>query len=550
MTLRDYQQIGLDAIRVSIRKHRAVCFMLPTGGGKTQIFSSITAGAFSKKRRVWIVVPRIEVLYQSSEKLTELHVPHGKIVAGKNESRAYKVHVASKDTLTRRWEKIKNWPDIIIIDECHLNIDFQVKLARLAPSKTKFIGFTATPERLDGRGLSRLPEKYENEKEPDLFSQIDDIEYFDDRGIYDELIQGATIRELVERGYLSDVRYFCPPIAGIIDLHRRGTEVDADELEALLLQRNIYGKVIDHYRDICKDKKRPALVFCRTVKSAYDTAQRFRDAGFRFECIEGNMSKEKRKSILDGLRDGRLDGVTNCEIATYGLDIPRIEVLIMLRYTESRALFGQMIGRGLRPWEEWIDDQSRPGVKILAYKKKYCYILDHVGLLRTHQHPFADYYWSFYGSEKQRAKPGESADTLHLCPNCFLYFTGSKCPNCGGETKKKLRPEVQEIDGRLVEVGPIALNERPPEQRKEYQDRIAAAIDKCDTSIDPGAIGELLTIADELNRSPMWVYWELSKGKRAVNIPLLYEIARQKEYKRGWIWFKQKEIENKLRSVV
>jgi superfamily II DNA or RNA helicase len=539
MTLRDYQQIGVDALRVAIRRHRAVCFMLPTGGGKTQIFSAITAGAFSKKRRVWIVVPRNEVLDQSSEKLSELNVPHGKIAAGKNESRAYRVHVVSKDTLTRRWDKIKNWPDLIIIDECHLNLDFQVRLARMAPESTRFIGFTATPERLDGRGLSRLPEAESDEAARDeylhgLFDQPERTEYADDRGIYDELVQGSTIRELVERHYLSDLRYFCPPIPGIIDLHRRGTEVDADELEALLTKRNIYGKVIDHYRDICADRPRPALVFCRTVKAAYDTAQRFRDAGFRFECVEGNMAKGKREAILGGLKNGTLDGVTNCEIATYGLDIPRIEVLIMLRYTESRALFGQMIGRGLRPFDG----------------KEYCYVLDHVGLLRTHQHPFADYDWSFYGTEKQRAKPGESVDTLQLCPKCFLYFTGSKCPNCGGETVKKLRPEVQEVDGRLVEVGALALNERPPEQRKEYQDRIAAALEACSVSIDAGAVGELLKIADELGRSPMWVYWELSKGKRAVNFPLLYEIARQKEYKKGWIWFKQKEIEGRLRSVV
>ncbi len=246
------------------------------------------------------------------------------------------------------------------------------------------------------------------------------------------------------------------------------------------------------------------------------------------------MSKEKRRAIIDGLRDGKLDGITNCELCTYGLDIPSVEVLILLRYTESRALFGQMIGRGLRPYEG----------------KKFCYVLDHVGLLRAHQHPFADYSWSFYGAEKQRAMPGESVDTLQLCPSCFLYFSGAVCPNCGGTARVKKPKEVQEVDGRLVEVGNIPLGERPAEEQKEYQDRILEAVDACKTKIDPGAIGRLLEIADELKRAPMWVYWLLSDGNKAVNFPVLYEIARQKKYKSGWIYFKKTEIEGKLRSVV
>jgi hypothetical protein len=293
--------------------------------------------------------------------------------------------------------------------------------------------------------------------------------------------------------------------------------------------------MIQHYREHAHEKA--CIVFCRSVKAAEETAARFRDAGYRFESIDGNMTDKQRKALIDGLKSGRIHGLTSCELICYGLDAPRVECIIKLRFTMSKALDSQMNGRGLRPY---------PG-------KDYCIILDPVGCLTEHGHPLEDYEWQFHGLEKRGKKKGVSPATLKLCAECFMHYDGDRCPHCGTERGKKKQKQYQEIDGRLIEItGPVKLNERPKEDQREIQDRIGILVDevisaaKSGDGILPGPIGELLKIAEDIDNSAMWVYWKLSDGMRVVNEPLLAEIRRQKGYKPGWIWMQRKAIEQRL----
>jgi superfamily II DNA or RNA helicase len=480
---------------------------LPTGAGKTIIFSEMTKAAKSKGLTVWIVVPRNELLMQSSESLERLDVAHGRIAAGVNESLAYHVHCVSKDTLIRRYDKIKRKPDFIIVDEAHLALDRYIEIAGKFP-ESKILGVTATPERLDGRGLSEL---------------------------YDTLVMGPSFQELIELNYLTTVKYFSPPIDGIGDLHRRGTEYAPDELEDLLARRKVYGKAIDHYRRHADS--RPCLVFCRTVKAASETAQRFVDAGYRFANIDGTMSYKERQGLISALRDGKLEGLTSCELVTYGLDVPRVECVIMLRPTLSRTLYMQMIGRGLRPY---------PG-------KTECVVLDHVCNLQTHGHPFTPYDWQFYGTEKTGKKKEDQGVTLRLCPEIdFLYCEKKSCEGCPHNSTGKKERKIEEIEGQLQEIeNPVKLGDRPFTERRQYVDKINGLIEdyrqaESQGKIAPGPIGELLTIAAALGRKPLWVYYRLADPENlAVNVTLLHEIARQKNYKVGWVYFCAKQIEER-----
>jgi superfamily II DNA or RNA helicase len=511
--LRPYQQEQVDGARRVLSRNKSVLLQNATGAGKTVIFSEITKLTHANNNRIWIVVPRNELLKQASDHLVKYKVPHGLISAGTNESRAYKVHIVSKDTLIRRYGKIKNWPDLLIMDEAHLYLDRQIEIASHLPERSKIIGVTATPERLDGRGLST-----------------------ESGGLYDDIVYGPTIVDLIEMGYLSNMRYFCPPGAEEIkQLHRRGTEFDPDELEALLQRRKIYGGAIQHYKEHAHNK--PALVFCRSVKAAAETAQRFNDAGYNFENIDGKMTYKRRKSIIDALRAGKIQGLTSCELITYGLDIPRVECIIMLRPTLSRTLYFQMIGRGLRP----------------SYGKPDCVILDHVGNLQEHGHPLEPYDWQFHGREKRTGGDGVSVATLKLCGTCFLYYEGDICPNCGGVNKKKKRADIEEVEGRLVEVkGPVEFKKRPREEQREIQDRIGQLIEACQLQpdgqgmfkIDESAVSELLMIAESLGHDIMWVYHRVTQGV-AVNYPLLHAIARVKDYKPGWAYWQAKELDKR-----
>jgi superfamily II DNA or RNA helicase len=477
---------------------------MPTGAGKTYFFSEVARSALGRGSITWIIVPRNELLEQSSESLKQIGVAHGRIAPRFDESEAYQLHVVSKDTLIRRYEKIKRSPDLIIIDECHIALDRYTEISEKFP-RARLLGVTATPERLDGRGLSEL---------------------------FEVMIQGPSITELIESDYLTPIRYFAPPIEGIKDLKRAGVDYAAADLAELLESRKIYGKAIEHYRRHCDG--RPALVYCRSVAAAAETAERFSAAGYRFENIDGRMSYKKRRLLIDALKAGQIHGLTSCELITYGLDVPRVECVIMLRPTLSRTLFMQMIGRGLRP---------SPG-------KTELIVLDHVGNLAEFGHPLEPHEWQFNGREKRRREKAENPAILRLCPDLdFLYCNKPSCAGCQHNRSGRTVRKFEEIDAELTEAEapPLKLGERPREERREINDRIGRAVDEFKAAggnpkIAGGAVLELVELADCLGRSPIWVYHLLSENRHLINVPLLHEIARIKKYKPGWAYFQKQRL--------
>lgn len=512
--LRNYQQELYINTRNALLKNRSACVQLATGGGKTAVMASMCESVYGKDKRAWIVVPRKELLNQASAHLTKWNVPHSLIAAGTNESRAFKIHVVSKNTLIRRYEKIKNWPDLLIFDEAHLYYDRQIEIISHLPESSKVIGMTATPERLDGRGLS---------------------------DIYDTLIEGPSIPWLTERGYLAPLRYFSPPLDGLANLKTRGYDYDEEQLEELLERKKVYGELVGHYEKYGKGKQ--ALIFCRSVKSAEQTAERFRDKGFNFHHIEGQMSGGKVKRLLDANRNGEIDGLCTCDLILYGVDIPRVEYGATIRPTLSRALYMQMIGRVIRPY---------PG-------KENAIWMDHVNMVLEHQdenypgiplHYVPEITWNFEGTEKRKRKKPDTAP--RLCPHLdFIYCDKPSCANCPHNPDHSItdaRKPMVVIEADLKEIEkPLPFTERPYHERREFQDRIGSAVIEYKNNPGPGPIELLLQIADELGYSVLWAYWRLTENDRlTINIPVLHEIARIKNYKPGWVYFQEKKIRKKM----
>ena len=345
------------------------------------------------------------------------------------------------------------------------------------------------------------------------------------------------------------------------------------ELDALLEKRKVYGDVIRYYekygtvhneRSHCGapsgvtrtqgnyHRGKPALIFCRSVKSAYETAERFTQAGYLFFCIEGAMANAKRKELIGALRDGKIDGLTNCDICTYGLDVPRVEYGASIRPTLSRSLYFQMVGRILRPF---------PG-------KDEALFFDHANLVEEHTDPGApgiplfylpELSWNFAGRNRRERAPSESA--VRLCPlKDYQYCSDPACARgCRLDPSAAVgRKELETVDVPLSERTPAkAWTDLEPAERRDVQDRIGSATDAwlaalAENRIDAGPVGALLAIADELGRSKsMGVL--ASRGtrgssRRAVNVTLLHEIARQAGFKPGWVWFQRKRIEQGIKE--
>ena len=412
--LRPYQSAGIAAIREAFGPlhKRAPLYVLPTGGGKTVLFAHIAHGAGAKGNRVYILSHRQELIDQISAALDLTGTPHGFIAASYPTLDA-NVQIASVQTLVRRLDRTPQ-PDLIVIDEAHhARAETFERIIREWP-RAKLLGVTATPIRLSGEGLGT---------------------------IFDHLITGPSMRELIEGGYLAPYRMFRPPTADASDLPKRGGEFVTAAAEALMNKPAITGSALEHYRQHADGL--PAVVFCVSIKHAKSVADQFREAGYAAFSIDGTMERTVRRGVVEDFRDGRIKVVTSCEILNEGFDVPGAHVGIFLRPTQSLGLYLQQIGRVLRPCEG----------------KSHALLLDHVGNCYRHGLPHETREWSLAGDERgEKRKRGAS---VRICGHCFCALPAQArvCSECGYEFPAKPR-EIEQREGELAEVTPEMLARR------------------------------------------------------------------------------------------
>jgi len=423
-TLRNYQQKGVDDIKSAFKRgYRAPMYVLATAGGKTIIFSYIAQKSSSIGKNVLILVHRIELLKQASEKLTENGVSHGLINPKFTPEYHKNVQVASVQSLVRRLDKIPP-PDLIIIDEGHhATSTTYMKIIDYFPNSRQ-LSVTATPVRTDGKGLGLG------------FGGFNDI-----------LIQGISIKELIELKYLASPIVYAPKKRINLDnVGLKRGDYDREVTSELFDKPRITGDAVREYTRICAFT--PAVAFCISVKHAKHVAEEFRNSGYRAESIDGTTDGATRTRILNGLGDGSIHVVASCDIISEGTDIPAIGCAILLRPTKSTSLYLQQAGRALR----------------VSDGKTVAHIIDHAGNVYEHGFPDDDREWSLKGIKKSRKKTDEEKTILtSQCENCFAVFKPQRiCPNCGYEIPLKERKILHE-EGELVMITEVNKSDRRTE---------------------------------------------------------------------------------------
>lgn len=309
--LRDYQSLGLTHIASAYRRgKRAPVFVGPTGMGKTQMFSAMAHGAANKDNRVLILSHRIELVDQISDALTRWEVPHGFIAAGYPTAPA-QCMVASVQTLIRRLDTIPE-PQLIICDECHHARAKTFETILTHWPRAKIVGFTATPIRNSGESLGK---------------------------IFDDLIIGPTVQELINGGWLVQPIVFGPETVDTSRLHTRAGDYVASESEQLVNTPSITGSALEMYRK--KTNGLPALAFCVSVQHAHDVAKQFRDADYSAMALDGGTDREIRRGVVRDFRDRKITLLASCELFSEGFDCPGVQVGIMLRPTQSEVIYRQ-----------------------------------------------------------------------------------------------------------------------------------------------------------------------------------------------------------------
>ena len=405
MQLRDYQNLAISNIRKSYEAgNKNVLLTLPTGAGKTVIFSEITRLAGLKGANVLILVHRKELIDQAGDKLTKADVKYGIIAAGHKESKS-NVQIASVQTLINRLNNPDQY-NLIIIDEAHHAVANSWRKIFEFYKKAKRLGVTATPMRMTGAGLGE---------------------------IFDDLIVGSTIPELVDKGYLAEHEVYAPPNKLNLDKIRtiRG-DYSKKEVEDELDKVDIVGDAVENYRRLGQNK--PAIAFCISVKHGQYVTNKFKEAGYTAELITGSMNSDDRKTLVDNFKDGKIQILVSIDVVSEGFDVENCYVAILLRPTQSEALYIQQVGRVLRP-----------------EPNKVAIVLDHVG--NTKRHGFVDDVREFDLHQKAKTKrKGELAPAVETCEVCFAVYRPQPICHVCGHKKEIRKREITYEDGELVKM--------------------------------------------------------------------------------------------------
>ena len=437
MGLRDYQQEDVGRLRQAVNRSGSVVYVLPTGGGKTVVAGEIARLAAAKGSPTLFLVHRRELVKQASSTLKDAvpGTPIGIEAAGWPRNPWALLQVGSVQTVVRR--DVRK-PKLIIVDEAHhaRAKTWEVVLDRWP--RAKRIGLTATPERLDGKGLG---------------------EHFA------EMVLGPTIPELVEDGHLAPCRVLRIPSG----LRLEGLKKDKNgEFTRSAMGKRVTGAVVASavaaYLRYAPGRR--AIFFGIHREHSRKVCEGLRAKGVRAAHVDATDPTARRDRVMNALRTGGLDVVGNCDLISEGFDAPACEVVMMGSHTASVTRYLQQAGRAMRPGPD-----------------KTALILDLAG--NSHHLGLPDDVrdWNLEDGEVVEVQKTRAAP--RLCPLCHAVFRGPKCPQCQYQPPLS---EIAEVETPLEEAtsGRMA---RPRGRRSEVWRELSEAYKSDDPVEAVKAIG-------------------------------------------------------------
>ncbi len=322
MQLRPYQQAAHDAIFAKWEGGAdKLLLVLPTGTGKTIVFSAVTNDCVREGKRVLILAHRGELLDQAADKLRKSTGLGCAVEKAESSCMGswYRVVVGSVQTLMRE-SRLKKFPEnyfgAIVVDEAHHCIsDSYQKVLQHFP-RAKVLGVTATPDRGDMRNLGTY---------------------------FEQIAYEYTLPQAIREGYLCPIKALTIPLK--IDIS--GVGISAGDFKAGEIETALdpyLDQIAEEMKKHCVDRK--TVVFLPLIK----TSQKFRDIliDHGFKAAEVNGNSEDRKEILRDFDEGKYNVLCNSMLLTEGWDCPSVDCIIVLRPTKIRSLYSQMVGRGTR----------------------------------------------------------------------------------------------------------------------------------------------------------------------------------------------------------
>lgn len=414
MRLRQYQTKAVNALVKLLEKKRRVVAVSPTGSGKTVIGVSVVKKLGPRTKVLWLAHRR-ELLDQAAERIVLSGVPkaHVGMWSGhKNYNHEARILVASIQTVQGRLDEIPKI-DLVVVDEAHrIQAQGYQDVLSVWP-KARVLGLTATPERLDGRGLG------------DTFN---------------ELYEVATPPELYALGYIARVETWGLPPEKIKEmvkgLKSHGGDFAQSQLGARMSSKILVGDVVRAYE--AHGRGESAIVFAATRAHANKILRRFkRYTKKRVGYVDGTTPANERVETLSKLRSGDLDIVVNVDVLTEGFDCD-VKCVIDACPTRSLTKYLQRVGRGVRPVEG-----------------KTCIYIDHAGNFDRHGDPQRPRVWTLNDRDRPETEGGgpgkvQSKHCASCGRTCEVAVGTLNCPACGEPYADEVR-RVKELEDAELE---------------------------------------------------------------------------------------------------
>ena len=365
----DYQEDMKERIEKALRLHRSVMAQMPTGTGKTYLLTAVIDSFVNGNpmEKVWIVAHRRELVSQIDETVRKFHSYY----ASNTSSLLSSVKAMSIQWLMRHYDEIEEEPGMIVIDEAHHALAKTYKEMWERFPKAKFLGLTATPCRLNGKGFTDL---------------------------FDILVQSWSVPEFISKGRLATYDFVSIKSDGVtqrlIDsLQKRGADGDYQnkEMDMLLNKKPSIERLYQSLEEFGKDRK--GIVYAINISHAQKITKLYQENGVKAIAIDSKTPATERQQDIEAFKKGDIQVLVNVDIFSEGFDCPDVEFVQLARPTLSLAKYLQMVGRGLR----------------VAKGKKNCVIIDNVGLYRVFGLP--SQVWNWNAMFEGKLKVGKRKET-------------------------------------------------------------------------------------------------------------------------------------------
>lgn len=410
MLLRPYQEIAVGDASKALDKYKNTIVVAPTGAGKTIMLSALIGKRYADGKRILVLQHRDELVDQNRIKFGKVNpyittsIVNGTVKEWDGSAVFSMVQTLSRDNNLKHRPKF----DMVVIDESHHAVAATYRKVIDAVRKdnpdAEVVGFTATPNRGDGKGL---------------------------RDVFTNYAHQIELSTLIREGFL------VPPKAYVIDVgtqedlqgvRKKASDFDMDQVAEIMNKRVINQAVVSKWQELASERK--TVVFCSTILHAEDLCREFVECGVNAKVVTGDTPKDERKQILHDLEFGDVQVVVNVAVLTEGFDAQPVSCVILTRPCSYKATMVQMIGRGLRT----VDPEIHPGVV-----KKDCIVIDFGTSILTHGE--LDDAVDLDGKEEREL---DVDSPTKECPECeFIIPNNSReCPNCGHLFKSQEQAEA------------------------------------------------------------------------------------------------------------